>query len=113
MQRALQATRVLFGGELTGLSARDVLDIFSVVPSHDLPINLFGDEGLPLVDAIVSCGIATGRGAARKLIEGGGIYVNNRRVADSQATIARSELIEGKYLVLRKGAKNYHLARIV
>lgn len=113
LQRALQATRVLFGGELTGLSASDVLDIFADVPSHDLPANLFGDEGLSLIDAIVSCEIATGRGAARKLIEGGGIYVNNHRVADAQATIARSELIEGKYLVLRKGAKNYHLARLV
>jgi len=113
LQRALQATRVLFGGEIAGMSARDVLDIFADVPSHDLPANSFEGEGLALIEAVVACGIVPSKGAARRLIESGGIYVNNRRVADSQATLKHAELIEGKYLVLRKGAKDYHLARAI
>jgi tyrosyl-tRNA synthetase len=113
LQRALQATRVLFGGEIAGMSARDVLDIFADVPSHDLPASSFEGEGLALIEAVVACGIVPSKGAARRLIESGGIYVNNRRVADSQATLKHSELIEGKYLVLRKGAKDYHLARAI
>ena len=113
LQRALQATRVLFGGEIAGMSARDVLDIFADVPSHDLPANSFEGEGLALIEAVVACGIVPSKGAARRLIESGGIYVNNRRVADSQATLKHSELIDGQYLVLRKGAKDYHLARAI
>jgi tyrosyl-tRNA synthetase len=113
LQRALQATRVLFGGEIAGLSARDVLDIFADVPSHDFPRNAFADTGLALIDAIVACGIAPSKGAARRLIESGGIYVNNRRVSDIQTTLSLSTLIEGQYLVLRKGAKDYHLARTI
>lgn len=113
LQRALQATRVLFGGEIAGLSARDVLDIFADVPSHDLPASSFEGEGLALIEAITSCGIAPSKGAARRLIESGGIYVNNRRRADTQTMLNRSELIEGQYLVLRKGAKDYHLARAI
>src|SRR5258708_7938016 len=113
LQRALQATRVLFGGEIAGMSARDVLDIFADVPSHDLPASSFEGEGLALIEAVVACGIVPSKGAARRLIESGGIYVNNRRVADSQATLKHSELIEGQYLVLRKGAKDYHLARAI
>jgi len=111
LQRALLATKVLFGGEMDDLSARDVLDIFADVPSHDLLPTAFEDKGMELVDVIVACGIATGRGAARRLIESGGIYVNNRRVSDTQAVLLRTDLIEGHYLVLRKGSKNYHLAR--
>lgn len=113
LQRALLATRVLFGGEIAGLSARDVLDIFADVPSHDLPENFFEGDGLGLIDAVVTCAIAPSKGAARRLIESGGVYVNNRRVADSQAVLRRADLIEGQYLVLRKGAKNYHLARVI
>jgi tyrosyl-tRNA synthetase len=113
LQRALQATQVLFGGEITGLSTKDVLDIFADVPSHDLPKTAFEGEGLPLVEAVVTCGYAPSKGAARRLIESGGIYVNNRRVANTQATLSSSELIEGEYLVLRKGAKDYHLVRAI
>lgn len=113
LQRALQATRVLFGGEIAGLSARDVLDIFADVPSHDFPKSSFEDAGLALTDAVVACGIAPSKGAARRLIESGGIYVNNRRISDIQTALDHSTLIEGQYLVLRKGAKDYHLARSI
>lgn len=113
LQRALQATQVLFGGEIAGLSASDVLDIFADVPSHDLPRNSFTGEGLALTEAVVTCSIAPSKGAARRLIESGGIYVNNRRVADPHATLDTSSLIEGQFLVLRKGAKDYHLARAI
>ncbi|HEY3992692.1 MAG TPA: tyrosine--tRNA ligase [Ktedonobacteraceae bacterium] len=113
LQRALQATRVLFGGEIAGLSASDVLDIFADVPSHDFPKSSFAEDGLALTDAVVACGIAPSKGAARRLIESGGIYVNNRRVSDIQTTLDLSTLIEGQYLVLRKGAKDYHLARAI
>jgi tyrosyl-tRNA synthetase len=113
LQRALQATRVLFGGEIAGLSGREVLDIFADVPSHDFLRSSFEDAGLPLPDAVVTCGIAPSKGAARRLIENGGIYVNNRRISDFQTMLDRSTLIEGQYLVLRKGAKDYHLARVI
>ncbi|HEY0754052.1 MAG TPA: tyrosine--tRNA ligase [Ktedonobacteraceae bacterium] len=111
LQRALQATHVLFGGEIAGLSASDILDIFADVPSHDFSRSSFGDGSLTLTDAVVTCGIASSKGAARRLIESGGIYVNNRRVSDVQATLDLSTLIEGQYLILRKGARDYHLAR--
>src|SRR5437588_12004291 len=113
LRKAMQASQVLFGGEIADLSAQDVLDIFAEVPSSDLAATSFEGEGLPIVDAVIACGYATSRGAARRLIEGGGIYVNNRRVSDAQATLDRSLLIDGQYLVLRKGAREYHLVRAV
>ncbi len=61
----------------------------------------------------MACGIAPSKGAARRLIESGGIYVNNQRRADPQTMLTRADLIEGRALVLRKGAKDYHLARMV
>ena len=109
LRKAIQASQVLFGGEIADLSASEVLDIFADVPSNDIPRASFAGDGMPLVDLVIACGFAPSKGAARRLIEAGGIYVNNRRVADVQATIDLSALIEGQYLVLRKGAREYHL----
>jgi len=111
LRKAIQASQVLFGGEIADLSTSEVLDIFADVPSSDIPRASFAGDGMPLVDLVIACGFAPSKGAARRLIEAGGIYVNNRRVADVQATIDLSALIEGQYLVLRKGAREYHLVR--
>jgi tyrosyl-tRNA synthetase len=113
LRKAVQASRVLFGGEIADLSASDVLDIFAEVPSSTIPRDTFAGDGISLVDLVIACGFATSNGAARRLIEAGGIYINNRRVSDFQATIGLSALIEGQYLVLRKGSREYHLVRVV
>jgi tyrosyl-tRNA synthetase len=113
LRKAVQASRVLFGGEIADLSASDVLDIFAEVPSSTIPRDTFEGDDLSLVGLVIACGFATSKGAARRLIEAGGIYINNRRVSDVQATIGLSALIEGRYLVLRKGAREYHLIRVV
>ena len=111
LRKAIQASQVLFGGEIADLNASEVLDIFADVPSSDIPWASFAGDGMPLVDLVIACGFAPSKGATRRLIEAGGIYVNNRRVADVQATIDLSALIEWQYLVLRKGAREYHLVR--
>jgi len=111
LRKAIQASQVLFGGEIADLSATDILDIFAEVPSSDMPGTTFEGNGVPLVDLVVACGYAPSKGRARRLIEDGGIYVNNRRVSNVQASIGLSALIEGQYLVLRKGVREYHLVR--
>src|SRR5215469_12315748 len=87
LRKAIQASQVLFGGEIADLSASEVLDIFADVPSSDIPRTSCAGDGMPLVDLVIACGFAQSKGAARRLIEAGGIYVNNRRVPDVQATI--------------------------
>ncbi|MGZ3611309.1 MAG: tyrosine--tRNA ligase [Ktedonobacteraceae bacterium] len=111
LRKAIQASRVLFGGEIEDLSASDVLDIFAEVPSSEVPGDTFTGDGLSLVDLVISSGFATSKGAARRLIEDGGIYINNRRVPDVQATVHLTTFIDGQFLVLRKGARKYHLVR--
>ena len=113
LRKAIQASQVLFGGEIEDLSASDVLDIFAEVPSSDMPRVALEGSGVPIVDLVITCGYATSKSAARRLIESGGIYVNNHRVSDVQATIGLSTLIDGQYLVMRKGAREYHLVRAV
>ncbi len=112
LHQARQASRVLFGGEMTGLGAREVLDIFAHVPSSALDRRQFEGEGMSLIDLVAASGLVSSRGEARRLIASGGIYLNNQRVADVQARIGLSALIEGQFLVVRKGARDYHLIRV-
>ncbi len=110
--RAEQASQVLFGGDLEGLDANDIRDIFADVPSSQLAKTAFEGEGMPVVDLLVETGLATSKGDARRSIQGGGIYVNNRRVTDVGQRVTVAESIEGQFVVLRKGRKKYHLVQL-
>jgi tyrosyl-tRNA synthetase len=111
LARAEQASRALFGGALAGLSAADVADIFDDVPAPVVARQELGDEGLGLVDLLARTGLAASRGEARRLLAGGGVYVNNVQVADPACHVGLDDAIEGRFLVLRKGRRAYHLVR--
>ncbi len=110
--KAEKAASVLFGGDLEGLDAADIRDIFADVPSSVIARGALEDGGLPIVDLIVAAGLENGKGAARRAIEGGGIYLNNERVNDTSQVAGLGNTIEGQFLILRKGRKKYHLVKV-
>jgi len=112
LARAEQASQVLFGGEIGGLSAEDIQDIFAEVPSSDLPKTRLEGQGLNIVDLLTESGVASSKGDARRTISAGGMYLNNRRLDDTDRSVSLADAIEGRFLVLRKGRKNYHLIKI-
>ena len=109
LAKALQATDALFGGDLVGLSAPDIADVFGDVPSSEVGAEALAAEGKLIVDLLEESGVATSKGDARRSIEGGGIYLNNRRIESTDYRVTAEDAIEGRFLVLRKGKKNYHL----
>ncbi len=112
LQRAEQATEVLFGGSLDGLSAEDIHEIFAEVPSTKMNKEDLSGEGMGLINLLVNCGVAKSNGDARRSISEGGINVNNLRVSDPNAVITVNDLMDGQFIVLRKGKKNYHLVQV-
>jgi tyrosyl-tRNA synthetase len=111
--KAELASKVLFGEEIRNLSLQDVLDIFADVPSTQMDSGQLGGEGLLLVDILVSTGLAQSKGEARRLTQGGGIYLNNMRANDTKRMVTVSDAIEGKALILRKGGKEYRLIKLI
>ncbi len=110
--KAEKAASVLFGGDLDGLDADDIRDIFADVPSSNVAKADLDGEGMSLVDLLVNAGLERGKGAARRTIEGGGVYLNNERVTDITQTATTAQTIDGQFLVLRKGRKKYHLVQV-
>ncbi len=112
MQRAQLASEVLFGGELEGLEAAEIADIFSDVPSSELPRTALEDGVVAVADLLADSDLATSKGQAKRDIKGGGVYLNNVRVTDWRRAVTLQDAIEGRFVVLRKGRKRYHLVRI-
>jgi len=113
LAKAVQASEVLFGKEVTGLSAQDILDIFSDVPSTEMERAKFDNQAPLLSDLLAGCGLAPSKAEAKRLIQGGGIWVNNRRATDVRQAVPLSEFIDGQVLILRKGSRHYHVIRII
>lgn len=112
LAKAVRASEVLFGKEIAGMSASDILDIFADVPSTELDQTAFGGAGTLLTDLLATSGVASSKGDAKRLIQSGAVSVNNRRIADPRAAISLSEFVDGKILVLRKGSRHYHVIKI-
>ncbi len=62
---------------------------------------------MPLVELLTQAGLCPSKGQARKDIEGGGVYINNVREPMFQRVVTTADLLFGKYLLLRKGKRNY------
>ena len=112
LQRARLATEALFGGDLEGFSAEEIEDVFAEVPSSEFARDELSGEGKALVDLLAEVGLNSSKGDARRAILGGGIYLNGRRAADTDVRVGLSDLLGGRFLVLRKGKKNHHLLRV-
>ncbi|MDE0898942.1 MAG: tyrosine--tRNA ligase [Longimicrobiales bacterium] len=109
---AERATKALFSGEIAGLAVDEIADVFSDIPSSQVDAPDLEGEGVSLADLLVSCDLASSKGDARRSIEGGGVYVNSERVDDTAASVTSAQAIEGRFVLLRKGKKNYHLLAI-
>ncbi|MCH7934591.1 MAG: tyrosine--tRNA ligase [Gemmatimonadetes bacterium] len=110
---AQRATDVLFGGEIAGLGADAIADVFADVPSSEIALARLEGEGTGVLDLFADAGVCKSRGEARRSVEGGGLSINNVRVEEVGAIVTISDTIEGRFLILRKGKKNYHMVRIV
>src|SRR5437763_13754806 len=112
LAKAERASEVLFGKEMGGLSVDEILDIFADVPSTEIDKSKLESDGFTLSDALVASGLAPSKGEAKRLVQGGGVAVNNQRADEVRKSISAADFIDGQVLVLRKGAKHYHLIRI-
>ena len=110
---AQRATGVLFGGEIAGLWADEIADVFADVPSSEIARAELEGDGTGVLDLFADASVCKSRGEARRSIEGGGLSINNVRVEKVEAMVTVADAIEGRFLILRKGKKNYHMVRIV
>ncbi len=104
VRSAQRISEALFGGELQALQADDL----SQLQQDGLESSPVA-EGEGLLTAMVTAGVAKSTGEARKLVQGGGVRLSGEVVKDPRQSIDFSAGLYGRYHVLRKGKKVYHL----
>jgi len=71
------------------------------------------NAGIDIVSLLAETKITSSKSEARKLIQGGGIQLNRRKIDDVQFVVDSVRLLHDKYLLLQKGKKNYFLVEAV
>lgn len=107
-ERAERITHALFTGGIATLTGAEIDEGFRDVPSAEIV-----DREMTLVDALIEVGAATSKRQARESMGSGAVYVNGERQTDTALTIAQLDKIEDKYIVIRRGKRNYYLLRLV
>lgn len=111
-QAAVEASEILFGRGTTEMLGRldenTLLSVFEGVPQfHVARTDL--EEGIPAVDFLaVSTAVFPSKGEARRMMKDGGVSINKSRISE-ETIINTSHLLQGKYILVQKGKKNYFL----
>jgi tyrosyl-tRNA synthetase len=113
VERAEHASSLLFSDRFTELTVDEVLEVFDDVPSTEMEGAKLSGDGMAVAELMVATGLTASKGEAARLIKGGGVYVNNRRVADERGRVNLEASIGGRVFVLRKGARQNHVVKVV
>jgi len=108
---AIRASEILFGGSLEGITQAQFDEVIAEVPNSTLSHSILGQPNAALPEILIAAGLSPSKGQVRKDVEAGGVYINNVRATDAKSIIGAEHLLFGKFVLLRKGKRNYALLK--
>jgi tyrosyl-tRNA synthetase len=109
---AVKASEILFGNATTevlqSLNENELLQVMEGVPTAKVSKASLAN-GYDLIDLLVDTNIFPSKGEAKKMFIAGGLGLNKTKIAPEKTSIEAQDLLQGKYLLLQKGKKNYYL----
>ncbi|WP_429820614.1 tyrosine--tRNA ligase [Brevibacillus porteri] len=107
LEQAKRITAALFTGDIKSLSADEIEQGFKEMPTYESSL-----ETKNIVDWLVEVGIEPSKRQAREDITKGAISMNGERVTDLELEVTPSLAIGGRFIIIRKGKKNYSLVKL-
>ena len=111
LDAAIEASSILFGkstkDSLLKLDEQTFLDIFEGVPQYEVGKDVLGQPAVEIFTQAAP--VFASKGEMRKLVQGGGVSLNKEKLAAFDREITSEDLIDGKYLLVQRGKKNYYL----
>ncbi|MEO6681759.1 MAG: tyrosine--tRNA ligase [Ginsengibacter sp.] len=108
---ALKASSILFSNDtaeiLKELDEKQLLQVMDGVPTIQITKEQFENEDL--ITLLANTSIFPSKGEARKMLNGGGVSINKEKATSGEEKINSTQLLNGKYLLIQKGKKNYYL----
>ena len=115
LEMAQEASNILFGKStkesLSKIDEQTLLDIFEGVPHYEMPAAELGTPAGELF-ARPEMPVFQSKGEMRKMVQGGGVSLNKEKLAAFDRPITSDDLINGKYLLVQRGKKNYYLVTV-
>ena len=106
-----QVTKILFGSADITPNESTIAMLGGEMPSSEITRAEL-ETGVALADFLVRTGLAESKGAARKLVEAGGVYINNKRVGADKKSVTAADIEWPGAILARSGKKSYHLLRV-
>jgi tyrosyl-tRNA synthetase len=100
-------SQILFNGHIEQLSGNEIEQAFQDVPS----VEIANSEAIGLVDLLLAAQASPSKRQARQDIDSGAIYINGVRVTEVDKSLTNEDRLSGKYIVIRRGKKNYYLVK--
>ena len=114
LDMAIEASNILFGkstkDSLLKLDEQTLLDIFDGVPQFTVAADQLGQPAVEILTQ--SAPVFSSKGEMRKLVQGGGVSINKEKLSAFDRVLTTDDLIDGKYLLVQRGKKNYYLITI-
>jgi len=110
--RAEAAAKALFSGDIAGLSAAMLDEVFANVPSSGLAKARLEGEGIALIDLLVETNLAQSKREAKEFLQSGSVSINGRK-AGLEDRARSTDLLHGRVLAIRRGKKNWHVSRLM
>ncbi len=110
LDQAKRASEALFSGDVSGLDAALLAQVFEDAPASQHDKSLLGGGGLDILDLLVTTKLVSSKREARQMLESGAISLNGARVG-LEHRLTEADLLHGSMSLLRRGKKNWHVAR--
>ena len=111
---AIEASNILFGKStkeaLEKLDEQTFLDVFDGVPHFDITSDVLGQPAVEIFTQAAQ--VFPSKGEMRKMVQGGGVSLNKEKLSAFDRPVTSDDLIDGKYLLVQKGKKNYFLLTV-
>jgi len=104
--KALKVTELLFNGDIKAIDPSLIEKIFKDVSNYEM------NENQNIIDLLVDSNICSSKREAREFVSNGSIYINGDKITDPELILTKEIAIDNKYLVIRKGKKNYNLIKV-
>ena len=108
---AIEASNLLFGKStkenLLKLDEETLLSVFDGVPTFEVSKDDINGKAVDLLAEKTAC--FPSKSEYRKLVKGGGVSINKEKVTDAELNLTADDLLDGKYLLIQRGKKNYFL----
>jgi tyrosyl-tRNA synthetase len=111
-EKAEEASRALFSGDVRAISPDMLDDVFAGVPTVELPRRQLEDQGIDAVELLIAVGLASSRRDAREHLGNGAVRINGDQVG-LESVVKADDVLPGSVILVRRGKREWRVARFV